>query len=120
MRFHGFTVPSLIDFHGRIALVAFAAGCSFRCPACHAREIAESDGPMDGAQVLALDPASGHLEVEAADSLRSVIAERLHKLGYPEQGSVEGIAAMAASAKKPIKWRKLTVRFLITEFEKKN
>ena len=37
--------------------------------------------------------------VEAADSLRCVIAERLHALGDPEQGRVDGIAAMAASAK---------------------
>ena len=54
---------------------------------------------VDGARVLTLDLASGHLEVEADDGLRGTIAERLRKLGYPEQGSVEGIAAMAASAK---------------------
>ena len=69
-----------------------------KCGGC-ANSIRKAVEAIDGAQVLALDPASGHLEVEAPDNLRSVIAERLHKLGYPEQGSVDGIAAMAASAK---------------------
>lgn len=70
-----------------------------KCGGC-ANSIRKAVEAIEGAQVLALDPASGHLvEVEAADSLRCVIAERLHALGYPEQGSVEGIAAMAASAK---------------------
>ena len=69
-----------------------------KCGGC-ANSIRKAVEAIDGAQVLALDPASGHLEVQAADNLRSVIAERLHKLGYPEQGSVDGIAAMAASAK---------------------
>ena len=69
-----------------------------KCGGC-ANSIRKAVEAIDGARVLALDPATGHLEVEAADSLRSVVAERLHKLGYPEQGSVDGIAAMAASAK---------------------
>ena len=69
-----------------------------KCGGC-ANSIRKAVEAIDGAKVLALDAASGHLEVDAADSLRSVIAEHLHKLGYPEQGSVEGIAAMAASAK---------------------
>ena len=69
-----------------------------KCGGC-TNSIRKAVEAIDGAQVLALDPATGRLEVEAADSLRGVIAERLHKLGYPEQGSVEGIAAMAASAK---------------------
>ena len=69
-----------------------------KCGGC-ANSIRKAMEAVDGARVLALDPASGHLEVEAPDNLRSVIAERLHKLGYPEQGSVDGIAAMAASAK---------------------
>lgn len=69
-----------------------------KCGGC-ANSIRKAMEAVDGARVLTLDPASGHLEVEADDGLRSTIAERLRKLGYPEQGSVEGIAAMAASAK---------------------
>lgn len=69
-----------------------------KCGGC-ANSIRKAVEAVEGARVLALDPATGHLEVDADAALRATIAERLHKLGYPEQGSVEGIAAMAASAK---------------------
>ena len=69
-----------------------------KCGGC-ANSIRKAVQAFEGANVLALDPASGHLEVEADAGQREAIAERLRQLGYPEQGSVEGIAAMAASAK---------------------
>ena len=69
-----------------------------KCGGC-ANSIRKAVEAFEGAKVIVLDPATGHLEVDAYADLRAAIAGRLHTLGYPEQGSVEGIAAMAASAK---------------------
>ncbi len=69
-----------------------------KCGGC-ANSIRKAVQEFPGASVTVLDPASGHLEVDAAAEQRSDIAARLKHLGYPEQGTVEGIAAMAASAK---------------------
>ena len=54
---------------------------------------------IEGVSAARLDVDSGHLSVDAPESLRSAIAARLLKLGYPEQGSVEGLAALSAGAK---------------------
>lgn len=81
-------MPSLLQFE--LANV--------KCGGC-ANSIRKAVEAVPQARVVALDPASGHLEVEADPALRAQIAERLRALGYPEQGTVEGLAAMAASAK---------------------
>lgn len=69
-----------------------------KCGGC-ANSIRKAVMEFPDASVIALDPASGRLEVDAAADQRDAIAQRLKQLGYPEQGTVEGIAAMAASAK---------------------
>jgi copper chaperone len=54
---------------------------------------------IDGVDSAQLDVDSGHLRVEAPESLRADIVARLLRLGYPEKGSVEGLAALSAGAK---------------------
>ncbi|SDD18079.1 heavy-metal-associated domain-containing protein [Aquimonas voraii] len=54
---------------------------------------------IEGVSAARLDVESGHLSVDAPLGLRAEIAARLLKLGYPEQGSVEGLAALSAGAK---------------------
>lgn len=38
---------SLIDFPGKIAVVAFVRGCNWRCPACYAKQVIEGKGNYD-------------------------------------------------------------------------
>jgi pyruvate formate lyase activating enzyme len=39
MRIGGFQKVSLIDYPGKVATVVFVAGCNFRCPYCHNRDL---------------------------------------------------------------------------------
>ncbi len=49
---------------------------------------------------IEVDIESGTISIEAEDSAdRDAIAARLLKMGYPESGTVEGIAAAKAKAK---------------------
>jgi pyruvate formate lyase activating enzyme len=36
----GFLENSLIDYPGKIAVIAFTLGCNYKCPSCHAKQIA--------------------------------------------------------------------------------
>lgn len=46
-----------------------------------------------------VDIPNGTVTVEASKDLRSQIYGHLKRLGYPERGSVEGIASVSAKAK---------------------
>lgn len=35
MKIHGFQKMTLLDFPGKVACIAFTAGCNLRCPFCH-------------------------------------------------------------------------------------
>jgi len=35
MKIHGFQKTTLLDFPGKVACIAFTAGCNLRCPFCH-------------------------------------------------------------------------------------
>ncbi len=39
MRIGGYQKTSLIDYPGKVAAVIFTAGCNFRCPYCHNRDL---------------------------------------------------------------------------------
>ena len=54
---------------------------------------------MDGVNAIEVDIEQGIVTVDAADDTRDVVAARLLKLGYPESGTAEGIAAAKAKAK---------------------
>lgn len=42
MKYAGFLKSSFIDFPQNIAAVVFAAGCNFRCPYCHNKELLQA------------------------------------------------------------------------------
>jgi len=69
-----------------------------KCGGC-GNSIRKTVTAVEGVGEVNLDVDSGRLEVDAADSLRDEIAARLARLGYPERGSVEGVAALAAGAR---------------------
>ena len=55
MRIGGYQKTSLIDYPGKVAAVVFTAGCNFRCPYCHNRDLVlvrPEGGFFDAAEVL--------------------------------------------------------------------
>ncbi len=55
MRIGGYQKTSLIDYPEKVAAVVFTAGCNFRCPYCHNRDIVArpEDGFFEVSEVLA-------------------------------------------------------------------
>lgn len=49
--------------------------------------------------LVEVDIPTGEVELETGDDMRSEICDLLKRLGYPERGSVEGIACISARAK---------------------
>ena len=54
---------------------------------------------MEGVTTIAVDIGEGIVTVEAAEDTRAAVTAKLLKLGYPESGTAEGIAAAKAKAK---------------------
>ncbi|MGD2160038.1 MAG: heavy metal-associated domain-containing protein [Gammaproteobacteria bacterium] len=54
---------------------------------------------MEGVSTIAVDIGEGIVTVEAAEDTRAAVTAKLLKLGYPESGTAEGIAAAKAKAK---------------------
>ena len=54
---------------------------------------------MDDVHAIEVDIERGIVNVDAADDTRDAVAAKLLKLGYPESGTAEGIAAAKAKAK---------------------
>jgi copper chaperone len=69
-----------------------------KCGGC-GNSILRAVGAVPGVADPRLDVETGRLSLEGPESARAAIAQALARLGYPERGSVEGIAALAASAK---------------------
>ncbi len=46
MRIGGYQQTSLIDYPGKVAAVIFTAGCNFRCPYCHNRDLVLCDSSL--------------------------------------------------------------------------
>jgi pyruvate formate lyase activating enzyme len=55
----GFLPTSLIEWEGRIASAVFLAGCNFRCPFCHARDVVLAPDQLED---IPLDEVLAHLE----------------------------------------------------------
>lgn len=55
----GFLPTSLIEWEGRIASAVFLAGCNFRCPFCHARDVVLEPDKLED---IPLDEVLAHLE----------------------------------------------------------
>ena len=71
---------------------------NIKCGGC-ASTIRTKLEAMDGVDKIDVDIEQGTVTVDAADDTRAAVTARLLKLGYPQSGTAEGIAAAAAKAK---------------------
>ncbi len=71
---------------------------NIKCGGC-ASTIRSKLEAMDSVDKIEVDIAEGIVTVEAAEDTREAVTARLLKLGYPETGTAEGIAAARAKAK---------------------
>ena len=71
---------------------------NIKCGGC-AATIVKGMQLLDGVSSAQVDVERGCVMVEADDVLRPVVVTRLQQLGYPQVGSVEGLAAAKARAK---------------------
>ncbi len=53
----------------------------------------------DEVKNIEVDIETGRIEVDAPDATREEVVAVLTRMGYPERGSVEGLAAAGAKAK---------------------
>lgn len=71
---------------------------NIKCGGC-ASTIRSKLESMDGIGKIDVIIEQGIVNVEAADDTRGAVTAKLLKLGYPETGTTEGIAAATARAK---------------------
>lgn len=71
---------------------------NIKCGGC-AGTIVKGLQALDGVTTASVDVEQGRVTVEGDESLRATVAARLLQLGYPEVGSVEGLASAKARAK---------------------
>jgi copper chaperone len=71
---------------------------NIKCGGC-ASTIRSRLQAMDGVNKIDVDIAEGIVTIDGAEDTRAAVTARLLKLGYPESGTAEGIAAAKARAK---------------------
>jgi copper chaperone len=71
---------------------------NIKCGGC-ANTISSKLNALDSVSGCQVDIASGVITIDGDESHKSVIAQVLLKLGYPESGTAEGLKAAAAKAK---------------------
>lgn len=71
---------------------------NIKCSGC-AATIRSRLEAMDGVNKIDVDVAEGVVSVDATEDTRDAVTAKLLKLGYPESGTAEGIAAAKARAK---------------------
>ena len=71
---------------------------NIKCGGC-ASTIRSKLEAMDGVDNIDVVIDQGIVKIEGADDTREAVVTRLLKLGYPESGTAEGIAAATAKAK---------------------
>ena len=71
---------------------------NIKCGGC-ASSIRSRLGALQGVSSVEVDVENGIVSAEAAESMRELLAASLLKMGYPEAGTAEGIAAAKARAK---------------------
>lgn len=71
---------------------------NIKCGGC-ASTIRSKLEAMEGIDKVDVMIEQGIVDVEAVDDTRDAVAAKLLKLGYPETGTAEGIAAATAKAK---------------------
>jgi len=71
---------------------------NIKCRGC-ASTIRSKLEAMDGVSNIDVVIDQGIVKIEGSDDTREAVVNRLLKLGYPESGTAEGIAAATAKAK---------------------
>ena len=71
---------------------------NIKCGGC-ASTIRTKIEAVDGVKSVDVDIENGIVAIDAAEATRPSVIDRLLKLGYPESGTAEGIAAAKAKAK---------------------
>ena len=71
---------------------------NIKCGGC-ANSISSKLAALDGVQSVDVDIENGIVKVDAAEGMHDELAASLLKMGYPESGTAEGIAAAKAKAK---------------------
>ena len=71
---------------------------NIKCGGC-ASTIRSKLEAMAGVEKVDVDIGAGIVNVDGSADTRQAVTEQLLKLGYPESGTSEGIAAAAAKAK---------------------
>jgi len=71
---------------------------NIKCGGC-ASTISKKLGEIEGIETVDIDIGQGIVKVHGTEGMRELLAAMLQKLGYPESGTAEGIAAAKAKAK---------------------
>lgn len=71
---------------------------NIKCGGC-AGTITRKVNAIEGVESTEVDVDAGIVKVHGAEDLDALLTSTLLKLGYPESGSAEGIAAAKAKAK---------------------
>ncbi len=71
---------------------------NIKCGGC-ANSIRKALLALEGVEGVEVDIESGRVTVIGAEDSRSLVVAELARMGYPERGSVEGLAAAGAKAK---------------------
>ena len=71
---------------------------NIKCGGC-AGTITKKINAIDGVEATEVDIENGIVKVDGAEGLQERLTATLLKLGYPESGTAEGIAAVKAKAK---------------------
>jgi copper chaperone len=71
---------------------------NIKCGGC-AGTITKKINIIDGVNGTEVDIEAGIVKVDGIDALQEILTSTLLKLGYPESGTAEGIAAARAKAR---------------------
>jgi len=71
---------------------------NIKCGGC-ANRIVSQLSELAGVESVTVDHEQGIVSWSASEDLVGAVCEKLAALGYPESGSIEGIAAVGAKAK---------------------
>jgi len=71
---------------------------NIKCGGC-ANSIRSKLGELEGVDSVEVDVENGIVKADAGEGLRDKLTASLLKMGYPETGTAEGIAAAKAKAK---------------------
>jgi len=71
---------------------------NLKCGGC-AKSIIKGLGELEGVSEVVLDQDRQVVSMRANESARTSVLAKLHSMGYPEKGRVQGLQAAVAGAK---------------------